>query len=173
MKKLIETQNAKRRTLNAKRKTNAKRLTLNAKRAFGFMRSAFSFFGLLALSISCNSGEGGDGSYKKAEDAQDAGRQFIRASLDGDYDKAAFYLLKDSTNMLLFERQQADYKNLSSKEKSNYKNATIRPVAITGQNDSTILYKYYQTSNPADTTTLRIVRRKDTWLIDLKSVIKM
>jgi hypothetical protein len=128
----------------------------------------------IAAAFSCSSGEGGDGgSYKKAEDAQDAGRQFIRASLDGDYDKAEFYLLKDSTNMLLFQRQQADYRHMSSTEKSSYKNATIRPVAITGENDSTILYKYYQTSNPADTTTLRIVRRKDTWLVDLKSVIKM
>ena len=127
----------------------------------------------IAAAFSCNAGSGGDNSYKKAEDAQDAGRQFIRASLDGDYDKAAFYLLNDSTNMLLFQRQQADYNHMSSKEKSNYKNATIRPVAITGENDSTILYKYYQTSNPADTTTLRIVRRKDTWLVDLKSVIKM
>jgi hypothetical protein len=34
--------------------------------------------------------------YSKAEDAQDAGREFIRASLDGNYDKAKFYLLKDS-----------------------------------------------------------------------------
>ena len=28
--------------------------------------------------------------FKKAEDAQDAGREFIRASLDGDYEKANF-----------------------------------------------------------------------------------
>jgi len=125
----------------------------------------------IAAIFSCNSGD--KGGYQKAEDAQDAGRQFIRASLDGDYDKAAFYLLKDSTNMLLFQKQQADYKQMSSKEKSHYKNATIRPVAITGENDSTILYKYYQTSNQADTTTLRIVHRKGDWLVDLKSVIRM
>jgi hypothetical protein len=173
MKKLIKRQNGKRLTQNAKCETR------NAKQAFGVQRSAFSFFPafsffvLLAFSFSCNSGEGNNGSYKKAEDAQDAGRQFIRASLDGDYDKAAFYLLKDSINMLLFQKNQAYYGQLSSKEKSNYKNATIRPVGITGENDSTILYKYYATSNPADTTTLRIVRRNDTWLVDLKSVIKM
>ncbi|HEX6431524.1 MAG TPA: hypothetical protein VF008_27725 [Niastella sp.] len=125
----------------------------------------------IAATLSCNSNDGGG--YKKAEDAQDAGRQFIRASLDGDYDKAGFYLLKDSTNVMLFEKQQANYQQMSSKDKSKYKAAVIRPVAITGENDSTVQYKYYHTSNATDTTTLRIVRRKDTWLVDLKSVIKM
>jgi hypothetical protein len=81
--------------------------------------------------------------------------------------------LKDSTNQLLFEKQQDNYKELSSKEKEQYKSATIRPVAITPDNDSTVQYKYYHTSNPADTTTLRIVRSADTWLVDLKSIIKM
>jgi hypothetical protein len=125
----------------------------------------------IAATLSCNSNN--EGGYKKAEDAQDAGRQFIRASLDGDYDKAAFYLLKDSTNLMLFEKQQANYKEMSSKAKDQYKAAVIRPVAISGENDSTVQYKYYHTSNPSDTTTLRIVRRQDTWLVDLKSVIKM
>lgn len=125
----------------------------------------------IAAILSCNSGQE---AYTKAENAQDAGTQFVRASLDGDYDKAAFYLLKDSTNTMLFEKQQANYKQLSGKEKDKEKAASIRPVAITTDNDSTVLYKYYHTSNPADTTTLRIVRQQDsTWLVDLKSIINM
>ncbi|WP_133054796.1 hypothetical protein [Niastella populi] len=133
------------------------------------MKKLIASFCILTT-VSCNSGGGG---YKKAENAQDAGTRFIRASLDGDYDKAAFYLLKDSTNNLLFEKQQANYNQLSSKEKDQYKAASIRPVAITPDNDSTVQYKYYHTSNPADTTTLRIVRNQDSWFVDLKSVIKM
>lgn len=110
---------------------------------------------------------------KKAEDAQDAGRQFIRASLDGDYKKAEVFLLKDTTNLMLFEKQQANYKSLNDAQKSKYKDATIRPVSITSQNDSITLYKYYHTSNPNDTTVLRVVRRNGEWLVDLKSVIKL
>ena len=52
--------------------------------------------------IACDAG----GGYEKAENAQDAGRQFIRASLDGDHQKARFYLLQDTTNLLMIERQQ-------------------------------------------------------------------
>jgi hypothetical protein len=124
---------------------------------------------LIAALASCQQSE----EVKKAEDAQDAGRQFIRASLDGDYKKARFFLLKDTTNLMLFEKQQSNYKQLSDAQKNRYKSATIRPVAINDQNDSTTLYKYYHTSNPTDTTVLRIVRRNGEWLVDLKSVIKL
>jgi hypothetical protein len=135
------------------------------------MKKLIASFCIAAI-LSCNAGK--KEGYKKAENAQEAGTQFIRASLDGDYDKASFYLLKDSTNTMLLQRVEANYKQLSSKEKDKYKSATIRPVAITSDNDSTVEYKYYHTSNPADTTTLRIVRQQDSsWLVDLKSVIAM
>ncbi len=51
------------------------------------------FIALLVLTVAACTGRK---SYKKAEDAQDAAREFIRASLDGDYDKAEFYLFSDS-----------------------------------------------------------------------------
>ncbi|MEJ0083924.1 MAG: hypothetical protein WDM78_23945 [Puia sp.] len=60
-----------------------------------------SFF--LAFIMACNAGK----TFTPAEDAQDAGRQFIRASLDGDYEKARFYLLNDSVNLLLISKWPA------------------------------------------------------------------
>jgi hypothetical protein len=74
---------------------------------------------ITAAIFSCNN----ETSFKKAEDAQDAGREFIRASLDGNYDKAEFYLYADSTNQFLFSRWKRDYDELSSDEKSKYKNS--------------------------------------------------
>jgi hypothetical protein len=116
---------------------------------------------------------GGNGRYSKAEDAQDAGRQFIRATLDGEHEKAKFYLLQDSTNLLLLTQQELNYRQLSAKEKSDFKESSIRPVEITPVNDSTTLYKYYNTFHNRDTTTLRIVRLNGDWVVDLKSIIKM
>ena len=55
--------------------------------------------------MACNAGK----TFDKAEDAQDAGRQFIRASLDGDYEKARFYLLNDSVNLLLIGKWQQGF----------------------------------------------------------------
>jgi hypothetical protein len=124
---------------------------------------------LVAALAACQESE----EAKKAENAQDAGREFIRASLDGDYQKAEKYLLKDTTNLVLFEKQKANYKQLDEKQQNRYKDASIRPVSISNVNDSTTLYKYYHTGNQADTTVLRVVRRNNVWLVDLKSVIKM
>ncbi|MGZ5135639.1 MAG: hypothetical protein ACXWCG_10830 [Flavitalea sp.] len=108
-----------------------------------------------------------------ADDAQDAGRQFIRASLDGDYAKARYFMLKDSTNLLLIKQQQINYEQLSAEKKRNNRDASIRPLEIRNENDSTTLYKYYHTANTKDTTTIRVIKENGQWLVDLKSIIKM
>jgi len=124
------------------------------------------FFILFAAA--CTAG----GGYEKAEDAQDAGRQFIRASLDGDYQKARFYLLQDTTNLLLIEKQQRNYEQLSREEKRAHRESSIQPLSITDVNDSTTTYKYINSYNPKDTTIVTIVKEKGDWLVDLKSILK-
>ncbi|MFM9909540.1 MAG: hypothetical protein ACKVOW_09335, partial [Chitinophagaceae bacterium] len=118
---------------------------------------------LLILSIACTSTE----EYTKAENATDAGREFVRAALDGDYLRASFYLLKDSTNQLLFERQKKNYDQLSPKEKKAYQESSIRPVGIIVENDSTTIFRYYHSANPTDTTPLRIIKFQGDWMVDL------
>jgi hypothetical protein len=124
---------------------------------------------ILFLVISCTDNT----KYTRAEDAQDAGREFIDASLDGDYAKARYYMLRDSINMLLIKQQQINYEQLSAEKKQTNRDAAIRPIEIKKENDSTTLYKYYHTANTKDTTTIRIIRENGEWLVDLKSIIKM
>ncbi len=116
---------------------------------------------------------GGNNRYPKAEDAQDAGREFIRATLDGEHEKARFYLLKDTTNLILLKQQIANYDQQSSKDKNEFRQSSIRPVEILTVNDSVTLFKYYNTFHSNDTTTLRILRVQGEWLVDLKSIIKL
>jgi hypothetical protein len=131
------------------------------------MKNIF-FIAILGF-ISCNN----SGSYEKAEDAQDAGRQFIRATLDGEHEKAKFYLLQDTTNLMLLKQQETNYNQLSGKEKNNFRESSIRPVEIKKINDSVTLYKYFNTFHSKDTTTLRIIRLDSNWVVDLKSIIRM
>lgn len=123
---------------------------------------------LLLFLVACGAG----GGYEKAEDAQDAGREFIRASLDGDYQKARFFLLQDTTNLLLIERWQNDYKRLNNEEKKQHRSANIHPLSIQKVDDSTTSYQYYSSYNPKDTTTIKIVRANGDWLVDLKSILR-
>jgi hypothetical protein len=108
--------------------------------------------------------------FKPAEDAQDAGREFIRASLDGNYEKAGFYLYADSTNNMLFDKWKKDHERLDHEEQKKYRNADILPVDIRTVNDSTTSYTYAN-SYKKDTTTIRIVRINGKWLVDLKEIL--
>jgi hypothetical protein len=131
------------------------------------MRIVLLMFTIVSLA-GCKLG----GGYEKAENAQDAGREFIRATLDGDHQKARFYLLQDTTNLLLIDRQQRDYQRLSKEEKTEHRQANIYPISIQKENDSVTNYTYYNSYNPKDTTTIRIVRKEGDWLVDLKSILK-
>jgi hypothetical protein len=121
---------------------------------------------LLSAIVACNGTE----SYKKAEDAQDAAREFIRASLDGNYEKAQFYLLGDSTNRYLLERWKGSYDNLPKDEKDKYKDAEIVVLDIHAINDSVTSYKYLN-SFKKDTTTFKVMRIRGEWVVDLKELM--
>jgi len=124
------------------------------------------FLPTLLLLAACGSSH----SYKKAEDAQDAGREFIRASLDGDYDKASFYLYTDSTNQMLLDKWKKDYDRLDHEEQKKYRDADIRVINLQAINDSITSYTYANTYKK-DTTTIKIVRIKGDWLVDLKEIL--
>jgi Flp pilus assembly protein TadD len=112
-------------------------------------------------------------SFKKAENAQDAGREFIRASLDGNYEKASFYLYLDSSqqNKMMLDKWKRDYERLPDDERGKYKEADILPINIRNSSDSVTFYTYAN-SYKKDTTTIRIVRVDGEWLVDLKEIIK-
>ena len=120
---------------------------------------------ILLLVLSCKE----ESQLAPAEDAEEAGTRFIRASLDGDYAKAKFYLLKDSTNLFLMKQQQTNYEQMAANEKRGFKESSIRPIQIVKESDSVTLYRYYYTANPTDTTTLRVKKQNGEWLVDLKS----
>ncbi len=120
----------------------------------------------LLLLAACNDSH----TFKKAEDAQDAGREFIRASLDGNYEKASFYLYADTTNKMMFNKWKKDYDRLGPEAQQKYKDAEILPVDIHPLNDSVTSYTYAN-SYKKDTTTIRIVRVKGEWMVDLKEII--
>ena len=120
----------------------------------------------LLLLASCS----GPHSYKKAEDAQDAGREFIRASLDGDYEKASFYLYSDTTNQMLLNKWKQDYDRLDHESQRKYKDADIMVINLQTINDSVTSYTYANTYKK-DTTTIKVVRIKGDWLVDLKEIL--
>jgi hypothetical protein len=126
----------------------------------------FFVYCLFVFLSACDAGK----TFKKAEDAQDAGRQFIRASLDGDYEKARFYLLNDSINLLLISKWQQGFDKMDRDTRQRYREANILPINIHAINDSITSYTF-SNSFRKDTTTVHIVHVNGDWLVDLKEIL--
>jgi hypothetical protein len=122
----------------------------------------------LVLMMSCQNKE----SFKKADDAEEAGTEFIRASLDGNYEKAEFYLYKDSAdfNQRLLDKWKASYDAMDKEEKSKFHSASIRPTKIEPSSDSTSYSYTYYNSYKKDTTTIRVLKVSGDWLVDLREL---
>jgi hypothetical protein len=120
----------------------------------------------IAAITACN----GPHSFKKAEDPEEAGTEFVRAALDGNYEKASFYLYPDSTDKVMFSKWKKDYDRMSAEEQQKYKDASIRPIEIKKINDTVTNYTFTN-SYKQDTTTLRIIRVNGDWLVDLEEIL--
>ncbi len=127
---------------------------------------------LLVLAVctafaSCHS----DAPPKKAEDAEEAAREFIRASLDGNYDRAVFYLYQDSVkaNRMILDKWKTDYDHLSNADKVNFKDASIIVKNIEKVNDS-VSHFTYSNSYKNVQQTIKVVRNNGEWLVDLEDI---
>jgi hypothetical protein len=116
---------------------------------------------LLSLLLACNTPEG----FKEPEDPLDAGREFVRAVLDGDYEKANLYLLKDPEDQELFKRYQSYMKKTSRNELLQLKSASIVINKVESLSDSVTLINYSNsyTMKPTD---LKVIKEGKSWKVD-------
>ncbi len=130
-----------------------------------FMKYLSIFF--LFIILSCNSGTQ---QFRKAENALDAGREFIDATLKGDFKKAAFYTLPDSQNIAYLQQVEKVYLQKSSTEKKEYNNAVINIKEVTdlSQNITVITYSNSFDNKPH---TIKIIYQNNQWMVDLKYTI--
>lgn len=104
---------------------------------------------------------------KKNSDPLEAGREFIDASLTGDYDYAKKYLLADSTNLMYFERFVEFDKKKPATEKEGYKNANIIINSTENVSDSVTIINYSNTYKK-EPSKIKLVKKNNEWLVDFK-----
>lgn len=99
--------------------------------------------------------------------ALDTGREFIRASLNGDFEKASALILSDSQNVQLFDSYIVFYKKLSDDKKKGYKEAAYEINKYLDVDDSTTLINYSNSfmNKPMD---IKLVRKNKKWAVDFK-----
>ena len=120
-------------------------------------------FALTFLLMACN---GKQEDYRKAEDALDAGREFINSRLQGDFMKAAFYLLPDEKNKALLNEMERSYREKDKEGRQQWRTASINIREVKEQSDTVTLI-YFQNSFDKLADTIRVIKQNDNWLVDL------
>ena len=109
----------------------------------------------------------GEKHYTKAENALDAGREFIDGCLKGDFDQASYYMLQDDENKSLLLQQKRNYDAKSKEGKQQYNSASIIIYEDAAVNDSTHVINY-QNSYDKVGRKVKVVLKNNTWLVDFK-----
>jgi hypothetical protein len=116
---------------------------------------------IMALATACQSPEG----FQKPDDSLDAGRNFIRAVLDGDYNKAELYVMPDDEDRSLFKRYEAYMKKRPEEERLQLKSASIIINNIETVSDSVSIINYSNSysKKPMD---IKVVKKDGSWWVD-------
>lgn len=127
------------------------------------MKKLLSFLFVSLLAVACTSTP----SYTKAENALDAGREFIDGCLKGEFKKADYFMLQDDANKQDLEKTQQAYLKKSNQEKVQYEQTSIIIDGVVEESDSVTIINY---RNSVDKTArkLKVVKQGDTWKVDYK-----
>lgn len=121
---------------------------------------------LLFFALACGQN---DQSASGSENDIDAARNFIRAALNSDFDKARTYMLQDSLNNEDLSTVVRHNQQVSPQERQLYREASIIIHGHRAENDSTSII-VYSNSYRQRKDSLKIVRVDGQWLVDLKYI---
>lgn len=119
-----------------------------------------------ALVFACNS----HSKYPQAENALDAGREFIDGFLKGDTRKASAYMIQDDENRELLERLHRQLKTRNHEDQQGYKESSIIIGDVDNVNENEVIIQY-QSSYDRTGRKIKVVRHKGVWLVDLKYTV--
>ena len=115
------------------------------------------------LLIACN---GKEQNYRKADDALDAGREYINACLQGDFSKAAFYTLPNDKNSAVLKVLEKTYREKDKEGRQQFRTASININEVKELTDSSTQI-IYSNSFDKQPHTLYVLKQKNTWLVDV------
>ena len=121
------------------------------------------FLLLILFVASCKSSSG----YENASNALDAGREFIDASLKGDFAKAFFYMLQDAENKKLLDKIETNYREKDRDGREQYRQASINIGEVTDITDKETIINYSNTYDKIGKK-LKVILINNKWVVDFK-----
>lgn len=105
--------------------------------------------------------------FSKAENAFDAGREFIDGCLKGDFKRAAFYMVNDAENTKDLQQIKLIYKEKSQDQKQNYYKASIIVNEDATVSDTVHIINYMNSYDKI-ARKVKVVLFNNTWQVDFK-----
>jgi hypothetical protein len=133
------------------------------KKAKEMINKFFIFFTgcLILIFSSCKQPEG----FLEPEDPLDAGREFVRAVLDGDFEKASLYVCENDEDKEIFDRYEVYMKKQPRSERLNLKSASIIINKVEKLSDSVTIINF-SNSHTMKPTDLKILKQGEAWKVD-------
>lgn len=114
------------------------------------------------LLVSCG---GEKKEYRKAEDALDAGREYIQSCMEGDFAKAAFYSIPDQANEAHLKKTETMYREKDKEGRQQLRTASLIINEVKELSDSiTMIYYSYSFNKTNDS--VKIIKRNGDWLVN-------
>ncbi|MBP6686763.1 MAG: DUF4878 domain-containing protein [Lacibacter sp.] len=103
---------------------------------------------------------------ERPTEALDTAREFIRSSLDGDYDWARQLMIKDSLNLYELDLIEKKYKDeMSKQDKEGYKGSSIIIHSVENASDSVVIVNY-SNSYKKKQMPVKVIKRDGLWQVD-------
>ena len=103
---------------------------------------------------------------ERPAEALDTAREFIRSSLDGDYDWARELMIKDSLNLYELDIIEKKYNDeMSKKDKEGYKSSYIIIHSIDNVSDTVVIVNY-SNSYKKKQMPVKVIKRDGIWQVD-------
>jgi len=126
------------------------------------MRRLIFLLTILAI-FSCKSKD----NYPKAENALDAGREFIDGFLKGDATKANAYMLQDDQNKALLTKLHNELRRSPKDTQEGYKGSSIIIGEVDEVTENEVIIQYKSSFDMAPKK-VKVVKQNGRWLVDLK-----
>jgi hypothetical protein len=118
---------------------------------------------LLTILVSCNTTH----QYPPAADALDAAREFIDASIKGDFEKANAYMLQDEKNKQLLNEEEEKYRAKTNAQQKQLSESSLQNISIEEVSATETIVKF---KNSIDKTgrKVKVISVNNRWLVDFK-----
>ena len=103
--------------------------------------------------------------YLKAENALDAGREFVNACQQGDFSKAAFFMVPGEKNKHKLQEAEKVYREKDRDGRQQSRTASLNISEVKDLNDSVTIISYRNSFDKIPQT-LQVLKQNNTWLVN-------